>query len=273
MKTRLFITAALALFFSLPVLGQAEKEYVAPEPGTVQVELLMGTSGFFQQNWDGYNYLLAADNGSSIGFGSNLQSYMNLGDMNSNNIMNMIGVRTAVYVHPQIDVNVLFGMNIGMTPKKDYIEGDYSIPDMPIPEQQYITAETEHLLFSQVGGNWHFLPKNKRVSPYIGVVAGFQLARITAMYPYTGETNNAGDPIELTRPSYRAGQAWAAQGGVIAGVDYQVAPGLTIGVEISPAMYQLTVMELHPSGMEPYWAMNHHIKLLTTPRLKLGFRF
>ena len=273
MKTRLFITAALALLLALPVFGQAEKEYAAPEPGTVQVELLMGTSGFFQRQWNGYDYLLAADNGNSIGFGSNLESYMNLGDVNSNSIMNMIGVRTAVYVHPQIDVNMLFGMNIGMTPKKDYIEGDYSIPDMPIPEQQYITAETEHLLFTQVGANWHFLPKNKRVSPYVGAVGGFQFARITAMYPYTGETNYDGDPIELTRASYRAGQAWALQGGVIAGVDYQVAPGLTLGVEICPAMYQYTVLELHPSGMEPYWATNHHIKFLTAPRLKLGFRF
>ena len=62
-------------------------------------------------------------------------------------------------------------------------------------------------------------------------------------------------------------------GGIVAGVDYQVAPGLSLGVEIFPVMYQYTVMELHPSGMEPYWASNHHIKLLTAPRLKLGFTF
>ena len=271
---RLFITAALAMFLTLPLFAQAEKEYTAPELGTVKVELLMGTTGFFQQDYaDGYHYLLAADNGSSIGFGEGLKSYMNLGDMNSNSILNMVGVKTSVYVHPQIDVNVLFGMNINMTPKKDYIEGDYYVPDMPIPSQDYITAETEHLLFTQVGANWHFLPKNKRISPYAGVVGGFQFARIAAMYPYTGETDAAGDPIELTRASYRAGQAWALQGGIVAGVDYQVAPGLSLGVEIFPAMYQYTVMELHPSGMEPYWATNHHIKLLTAPRLKLGFTF
>lgn len=273
MKIRLFITATLAFLLSLPVYGQAEREFTMPEVGTVQVELLMGTSGFFQQNWDGYDYLLAEDDGSAIGFEGEQTSYMNLGDMNSNNIANMIGVRASVYVHPQIDVNVMFGMNIGMTPKKDYIEGDYSIEDMPIPSQQYINAETEHLLFTQAGANWHFLTKNKRVSPYVGAVGGFQFARVTSMYPFTGESNLEGDPIELTRSSYRAGQAWALQGGVVAGIDYQMAPGLTLGVEICPVMYQYTVLELHPSGMEPYWAMNHHIKMLSAPRLKLGFRF
>ena len=51
------------------------------------------------------------------------------------------------------------------------------------------------------------------------------------------------------------------------------APGLILGVEVFPAMYQCSVMELHPSGMTPYRAINHDVKILTMPRLKLAFRF
>lgn len=265
MKTRLFITTALAFLLTLPAFAQAEKEFTTPKAGTIQVELLLGNSGFFEQNFDGFNYLLAGEN--SVGFDGQETYYMNLGDMNSNAIDNMVGVRAAVYMHPQLDLNVLFGMNMNMTPRKDYIDGDYSIPDMVIPEQQYVSAEAEYALMSQIGANWHFLPKNKRISPYAGVAAGFNWTRINAITPYTG--NDA----DLAKASCQAGQAWAAQGGVVCGVDYQVAPGLILGLEVHPAMYQFTVLELHPSGLEPYIVTNHSMKLMSAPRVKLGFRF
>ena len=192
---------------------------------------------------------------------------MNLGDMNSNAITNMAGVRAAVYVHPQVDVNVLFGMNMNMTPGKDYVEGDYSIPEMPIPNMQYVSTEMEYALLSQVGANWHFDLKNPRLSPYAGVVAGFQWARINTILPYTG------DDADLLKPSCQAGQAWAPQFGITAGLDYQLTPGLILGLEVHPVMGQITVLELHPSGLEPYIQTNHSLKFLSAPRVKLGFRF
>lgn len=265
MKIRLFITSALACLLTLPVFAQAEKEFTTPKVGTIQAELLLGNTGFFLQDYNGFNYLLAGD--YSVGFDGQETLYMNLGDMNSSAIFNMVGVRAAVYVHPQLDVNVLFGMNMHITPKKDFVEGDYNIPDMVIPDQQYITAEAEYALLSQLGLNWHFLPENKRISPYFGVVGGFNWARINTITPYTG------DDSDLTKASCQAGQAWAAQGGVTVGVDYQVAPGLILGIEVNPAMYQFTVLELHPTGLEPYYAMNHSMRFLTSPRVKLGFRF
>lgn len=265
MKTRLFITAALALLLTLPAYAQAEKEFTTPKVGTIQAELLLGNTGFFVQDYNGFNYLLAGE--TSVGFDGQETYYMNLGDMNSNAIDNMIGVRAAVYVHPQVDVNVLFGMNMNLTPKKDYIDGDNSIPDMVIPEMQYVKAEAEYALLSQVGANWHFLPKNKRLSPYAGAVTGFNWARINAITPYTG------NEADLVKSACQAGQAWAIQGGLVCGVDYQLAPGLLFGIEINPAMYQFSVLELHPSGLEAYFVTNHSLKFLTAPRVKVGFRF
>lgn len=265
MKTRLFITTALALLMTLPVFAQSNVEYQQPKLGTIHAELLLGNTGFLTQGVNGFNYLLADEN--SVGFNGQETVYMNLGDMNSNAITNMVGVRVGAYVHPQIDVNVLFGMNMHLTPSRDYIEGDNSIPDMVIPEQQYVNAEAEYALQTQLGANWHFNVKNPRISPYVGAVGGFNWARINTVRPYTGNDD------DIVTPSCQAGQAWAVQGGVTAGIDFQMLPGLFLGVEVHPAMYQFTVLELHPSLTEPYLVGNHSIKFMSAPRVKLGFRF
>lgn len=273
---RILFTIILSL---LPVLCLTAQNVYAPKAGEVQASLIIGSSTFFNQDgFSGYDYLLPADDGSSIGFGDGNQSadpalFLNLGDMNGNSIVNMVGVRFGVFVSDHFEVNALFGMNINITPKKDFLEGDFSVPDMAIPDQQYIVGKTNHLFHIELGSNYYFLTKKNRVQPYLGIVAGFQMARVEAVYPYTGETNTGGDPIELTRGSYRAGQAWAIQGGIMAGVDYMVSEGLAIGFEVSPALYQYSMMELHPAGMEVYRAAHHNIKLLTMPRLKLAVRF
>ena len=278
MNSRLFIIIS-ALLVSLPVLGQ-KNEIERPKVGEVQVNLLLGQSSFFSQDeTGGYDYLLPAD-GDNLGFGDPASGqsadpamFLNLGDMNSNSVVNMVGVKVGVFVHEHFDVNVMFGMNISLTPKKDFIEGDFDIPDMAIPNQQYILGKTNHVFQLQLGSNYYFFPKNKRILPYVGVVTGFQMARVEATTPFTGEETADGDPVELYKASYRAGQVWAIQEGIVAGIDYSLAPGLILGAEICPAMYQYSLMSLHPSGFGPYRAANHSIKLLTMPRLKLAFRF
>ena len=279
MNSRLFIIIA-ALLVSLTAWGQ-RNEIERPEAGDIQVNLLLGSSTFFEQDaLGGYDYLLPADNSTGIGIGgfSGNQSgdpamFLNLGDMNSNSIVNMVGVKVGVFVHEHFDVNVMFGMNINLTPKKDFIEGDFSIPDMSIPDQQYILGKTNHVFQLQLGSNYYLFTGNKRILPYAGVVTGFQMARVEATYPFTGEETSEGEPVELYRATYRAGQVWAIQGGIVAGIDYSLAPGLILGAEVCPAMYQYSMMEIHPSGFGPYRAAHHNIKLLTMPRLKLAFRF
>ena len=52
----------MALILTLPAVAQSEKELIKPKVGTVQVELLMGNTGFFTQESDGFNYLIAGEN-------------------------------------------------------------------------------------------------------------------------------------------------------------------------------------------------------------------
>lgn len=74
--------------------------------------------------WDGKS-ALAPNIG--IGNGSGHQSadpayYLTLGDLNNNSLVNIIGVQGKYFLTDRWDINLMFSMNIGVTPKKDYIE-------------------------------------------------------------------------------------------------------------------------------------------------------
>ena len=69
-------------------------------------------------------------------------------------------------------------MNVSLTPKKDYVEGDNSVPDMIIPAQSYINAQMTNNWYVSVGSNYYFKTRNERIHPYLGGALGFQMARI-----------------------------------------------------------------------------------------------
>ena len=109
----------------------------APKKGQWQVSAVIGNNQMFDQDME---YLLPTYwNGkpnATEGFdvtvglpGTDFQSgdpgyYLNLGDLNSNTLMNLIGIQGKYFLTDRWDVNAMFSMNINATPSKDYIEGD-----------------------------------------------------------------------------------------------------------------------------------------------------
>lgn len=270
---------ALILILPLSLLAQGEGVGYAPKRGDFQATVFFGSSTYFSGNESGsFAYLLPTDvqpdgNVDDMGLnGEEFKYFLNLGTPQSNKSSNMIGVGFAYFITDAIEVNAMFGMNINIMPKKDFIEGSADIPEFPIPNYKYISAETNHLLYSQIGVNRRFVTKNERISPYLGLFGGFQMARIESIYPVTGEELN-GDPIELYRGHYRAGQMLGISGGITAGIDYALLPGFIVGIEVAPVAYQYSILDIHPSGLAPFQADNHSIKVLSQPKLKLGFRF
>lgn len=281
MNRKISITI-IALLLALPGLAQSStKLSYAPQQGDFQATLLFGSGSFFNNTWSGnYEYLLPSSLSPSGNIGdvglsdSDFRYYLNPGDLNTNNVANMIGVNFSYFIFSNWDVSLMFAMNLNLTPGKDYVEGDYSVDNMPIPGMKYISASITNAYTVEVGSNYRFTVGNERISPYVGGFAGWQMARITASYPYTGETMDSdGEPIELYRNDYRAGQEWAIRAGAMAGVDFAVAPGLILGFEVSPVAYQYSMVSIHPSGLTPWRAVNHSIKFFSQPRLKLGIRF
>lgn len=259
----------------------------APGKGQWQVSLILGNGSFFRQ-LDGMNYLLPSHNAQSVGLPASEGAtenqagdpgmYLNLGTIGENSMVNLAGIQAKYFVTPRWSVNAMFSMNIDLTPKKDFIEGDLKVEDMPLPSYKYVEGRMSNCWMAQVGSDYYFHTKNARINPYLGAAAGFRMARVETNTPYTGETvldpvSGEETPAELFRASHRSGQVWAVQGALTAGIEFSLMKGLILGFEIQPLSYDYSRIQIQPSGMSAYEAGHHSIRLFTLPSLRLGMRF
>lgn len=256
--------------------ASSTSEEFAPKKGSYQFSLVFGKGQFINENT---SYLLPAYNATSVGLpgGSSSESgspatYLRLGSINNNSVVNMAGVQGRYFVTDQIEVNAMVSMNINHTPKVHYIEGDNEVKDMPIPNYKWVDGTYSNNYLAQVGANYWFKTRNPRLFPYLGVAAGGALATITTERPYTGTEVN-GDPIEIYSASSRAGNAWAVSGAIVMGVDYSIAQGLTLGLEVQPFAYTYSAVSIEPTGFSKFTASNHEYRIFQMPMLKLGIRF
>ena len=270
----------------------------APRKGQWQVSLILGGNGAFYNEKLG-SYLIPAysNTGGSIGLpnggtsNSNnltngnqsgyLNDYLNIGGFNDNSLLNIVGVEAKYFFNDCWDINFSAGMAIDITPKKDFIEGDYSVPDMIIPDQKYVNAETTNNWFVNVGVDRYFKTRNPRIHPYIGATVGFQMAHIETMEPYTGKMSydedseseeDAVDQQVYLAPG-RIGQVMGFKGALVGGIEYSLAQGLTFGIECRPVAYRYDLIQIAPRGFDNYNVSHHSIKLMEMPVVKLGFRF
>jgi hypothetical protein len=198
----------------------------APQKGQWQIDLTLGQGQFFN-DLQGLYYLLPSADGSPIGLGLNilglgnqeilglgndnisadLSTYvLNIGSLNVNSLVNIVGLQARYFVADRWDLNILGAYNVNMQPRKDFIEGaftddgnlnvDHIDPSQvnvrvgvgDIYAHKAILGAVTHSLMTQIGSNFYFNTKNPRINPYIGVIGQFKLARIEAYYPYTGQT-------------------------------------------------------------------------------------
>lgn len=285
----------------------------APKAGQWEFDLVLGQNQYFGFEQNIVNTLLPNSYGASIGstIGSaedpqyvttDLTSDLNIGFLNTNNLSNMIGVQARYFITNRIDINVMGSYNVNVQPGKDYVEGtvfglanyntdgvnfdptstEYDLGDI-FPHKAILASVTNSAI-AQIGSNYYFTVANERINPYVGIYGQVKWARIKAAYPaYTGQTVTTdvaeGDapedimPIELFREQNRAGQLLGFGGGIAAGVQYSIMPGLILGVEISPVLYQYSLLHLQIDGQTPYYACNHNVSVFKYPQFKLGFRF
>ena len=292
----------------------------APKKGQWQVSAVIGNSQMFDQNMD---YLLPSywnpNNNSkpTLGFPSNYWNsnqsgdpgiYLSLGSLNTNNLVNLIGIQGKYFLTDRWDVNLMFSMNINATPKKDFVEGDYTVDEMPIMAAKYIEGRISNAWNVAIGSNYYFNTKNERINLYVGGLLGWQMGRIETVTPYTGEyyddrndyTNsdetNIGtgvtddesdltfgdgntdmeegkDPVQLYTPNSRAGQIFGLKVAGVAGIEYSIAKGLVFGFEVQPVAYRYDHIQICPKGQAAYNVGHHNINFFATPNLKIGFRF
>ena len=288
----------------------------APKKGQWQVSAVIGNNQMFNQDM---SYLLPtywdAQNGftQDVGLGNSFTNpnmstdpgmYLNLGNLNSNSLVNLIGIQGKYFLTDRWDVNLMFSMNINATPKKDYIEGDYTVKEMPIMASRYMEGRISNAWNVAIGSNYYFNTKNERINLYVGGLLGWQMGRIETTTPYTGETftedeeliqiddpshpdynspyNEYGpnyDPdlvtesVQLYTPNSRAGQIFGLKVAGVAGIEYSLSPGLILGFEVQPVAYRYDHIQICPKGQAAYKVGHHNINFFATPNLKIGFRF
>lgn len=289
-------TLLLLATLSAPLLAQTassngEGVIFAPQKGQWQVSMFLGGGNkFYNENT---TYLLprftntsgevGLPNGGTLESGD-LSTYLQIDGLNGNNLTNIIGFEGKYFLSDCWDINLQFSMDINLTPKKDYIEGEATVPDMIIPAQKYINAQATNNWYVGVGSNRYFKVSNPRIHPYLGAALGFQMARIETSEPYTGETYADGEdegddevgsglPTQVYLSGSRAGQMFGIKAAAVAGIEYSLAPGLVLGFQMQPVAYRYDVIQICPKGFDKYNASHHNIKLFDMAVLKLGIRF
>ena len=289
----------------------------APKKGQWQVSAVIGNNQMFNQDM---TYLLPNywnpnnNNYPQVGLGGYGQQsndpgvYLNLGNLNSNSLVNLIGIQGKYFLTDRWDVNLMFSMNINATPKKDYIEGDYTVEEMPIMASRYMEGRISNAWNVAIGSNYYFNTKNERINLYVGGLLGWQMGRIETVTPYTGEyyddsndyqnsdgtnigtgdtdsnedlpmgegdvnMNEGKDPVQLYTPNSRAGQIFGLKVAGVAGIEYSLSPGLILGFEVQPVAYRYDHIQICPKGQAAYKVGHHNINFFATPNLKIGFRF
>ena len=279
-------TLLLIAMMSAPVLAQTisskkcDGVMFAPQKGQWQISMFLGGGNKYNANQD-YKLLPNFSNTSgSVGVGQpngDLTGILNINGLNGNSLTNILGFEAKYFVSDCWDINMQFSMDINLTPGKDYVEGDYSVPDLIIPAQDYISARMTNNWFAAVGTNRYFKVSNPRIHPYLGASVGFQMARIETTEPYTGKTYTNEGGIEVPEQVYlsgtRAGQMFGIKTAGVAGIEYSVAPGLVLGFQFQPIAYRYDVIQICPTGFDNYNASHHNIKIFDMPVMKLGIRF
>ena len=285
--TILLLAAFVAPTWAQQTGGSKEGVVFAPRKGQWQVSLVLGNSGQFYNESTSYLLPQYTNTGGSIGLpngstdnSGDLNRYLNISGLNDNSLVNIAGLQAKYFISDCWDINLSFGMNISITPKKDYIEGDNSVPDVIIPDQKYVNAQMTNNWYMSVVTNRYFKTGNPRIHPYLGVVAGFQMARIETTEPFTGKTYSDGEddedtalPEQVYVAAGKAGQIFGIKGAAVAGIEYSVVKGLLFGLEFQPIAYRYDVIQICPKGFEKYSISHHNIKLFEMPVVKLGFRF
>lgn len=286
--TILLLAAFVAPTWAQQTSGSKEGVVFAPRKGQWQVSLVLGNSGQFYNENTSYLLPKYTNTEGSIGLpnggtdnSGDLNRYLNISGLNDNSLVNIAGLQAKYFFSDCWDINLSFGMNISITPKKDYIEGDHSVPDVIIPDQKYVNAQMTNNWYVSVGTNRYFKTGNPRIHPYFGVVAGFQMARIETTEPFTGKIYSDGEdenpeeglPEQVYLAAGKAGQMFGIKGAAVAGIEYSVVKGLLLGLEFQPVAYRYDVVQICPKGFDKYSISHHNIKLFEMPVVKLGFRF
>lgn len=287
MKRRLLTALFAAATLTISAQPRSGAESFRPKKGDWQISLTLGRGQFFSQ--EKMQFLLPTIDLSTgamadVGPGLAPEYILKIGEgsVNNNSVVNMAGVQIKWFVADRWDLNLTAALDLNMTPSKDYEEGvavGNGSSALDVPGSKYIYGNVIDNWMVDFGFNYHFLPRNDRLTVYIGAVAGYRMGGIQQRMPYTGievpstDGSDTTDPIELYAPASSGGSLYGIKGGIVFGAEFAIARGLILGLEVNPVTYYYSFMRISPRLTGHYHASHHNLRAFTCPNFRLGFRF
>ncbi|MDR2801611.1 MAG: hypothetical protein LBB31_00150 [Prevotellaceae bacterium] len=241
----------------------------APKAGNYQVNLLLG-KGFFYTADD---ILLIPQNADVVGNGltTGLPAYLTLSDPNSNSLVNMIGIEAKYFITDNIAVSLSGAGYINNTPWREAVDATESGSEIIFPKYVNIDAQLKTRIVANVGGQYYFTVGNDRIHPYAGVLGTYQFASLSAQSTYAGFDNLEADKKDA---GVRTGQLFGWAASAVAGIEYSLFPGFTVGFEIKPFSYYYSGLTLFAQpGLDAMTGENQDYAIFAQPVFKIGFRF
>ena len=232
-----------------------------PQAGDISLSLQLGRA----ENLNDVQYITKNQSTYPIYAPSNSSA-----SSSSNSLVNMLGVEGKYYLSDNFALR-LSGMGlISNTPAQQEVPGvpnpDYNassgLPVMTIPNYADVPSSSRYQFVANLGADYYFSVGNDRIYPYTG-------AQLNGTYSQRKDFTLLEDDL-----GERVSETYGLGGSFVTGVDYYVAKGFFLGLEIKAFSYMYSVNRIFPQpGMEAGDAGNHFIGIFSNPTLKIGFTF
>lgn len=242
-----------------------------PEAGDFSAAVLFGRGSFLNQ---GLTVPQSATYGWTV---SGAAPYNNTVDPNTNSVNNIVGAEMRYFLTKDIALKLSGGAILRNTPSQPNLPGviDNNANNSTwIPAYSAVVADNQVDINVNVGGEYHFATKYKRLSPYAGLTVPFYYGRRSLYNPTIDDSRDPDDPLYITDIGTRHGEIVGFGVQAVGGVDYYLMEGFYFGFEIKPVNYQYARMQQFPApGLPTQQSNNHSFSFFSQTFLKIGFRF
>lgn len=257
------------VFIGLLLFSICNAQEFGPQKGQKMVSMNFGKSvNFGDLSFSEINQSTFSNNPANI-TNPNSNSY------NNHYRFNIIGVEFKYFITNQIALNLAGSGALTTNPSRDFVTGveadENATPGTYFPSYRMMEGQTTGQFHIDLGADYYFTTKVNRVFPYLGVQLNTIYGQTRITDGYRGLNND--NEVISTFPD-RHGEFYGLGASINGGIDYFLAEGLFIGLNIKPVSYMYVEKRIfHQEGLNAQDAASYNLKFFTNPVVKLGFKF
>lgn len=268
------ITFSIILFGCFGAFAQQTSEndtidIYAPVQGDYSLAVIFGRGNFFESG-------LMAPSSPTVNWTVNGEGpYADMVNTNYNDASNMVGIEGRYFLKNNLALKISGGAVIRDTPARTNIESftNFEEDNNQVWIPNYGSVESEETMDANVnvGVEYHFDSRFKRISPFAGITVPFYYARRSAYDPAIITQNNEPVIMDIGK---RHMEVMGIGAQLVGGVDFHLMEGFYLGAEVKPVSYLYAYSQKSPGpGLENLEANSNTFSFFGQTYLKLGFKF